>query len=92
MRGEGVRCGRFTAVGSDTTAPYTGTWDSTTAPDGDAEIRAIVTDAAGNVRTTAVVFVTVDSTGPGVTLADPGAVLSGTVALTASTSGGATRV
>ena len=37
-------------------------------PDGDAEIRAIVTDAAGNVHTTAVVTVTVDSTGPSVTL------------------------
>ena len=84
--------GSFTGVGSDTTAPYTANWDSTTAPDGDAEIRAIVTDAAGNVHTTAVVIVTVDSTGPGVTLADPGAVLSGTVGLTASTSGGATRV
>ncbi len=84
--------GSFTAVGSDTSAPYTANWDSTSAPDGDAEIRAIVTDAAGNVHTTAVVIVTVDSTGPGVTLADPGAVLSGTVGLTASTSGGATRV
>ena len=36
--------------------------------------------------------VTVDSTGPSVTLTDPGAVLSGTVSLTASTGGGAVRV
>ena len=36
--------------------------------------------------------VTVDSTGPSVTLSDPGAVLSGTVALGATTGGGAVRV
>ena len=47
-------------------------------------IRALITDAAGNVRTTAVIPVTVDSTGPSVTLTDPGAVVSGTVALTAT--------
>ena len=82
----------FTTVASDATAPYAGTWDSTPAPDGAAEIRALVTDAAGNIRTTAVVPVTVDSTGPSVTLADPGAVLSGTVSLAATTGGGAIRV
>ena len=84
--------GAFAAVGTDTGAPYTVNWDSTAAPDGVAEIRALVTDAAGNVRTTAVVSVTVDSTGPSVTLADPGAVVSGTVGLSAATSGGAVRV
>ena len=48
--------GSFTSVDSDTAAPYTANWDSTTAPDGDAEIRAVITDAAGNVHTTAVVI------------------------------------
>ena len=38
----------------------------------------MITDAAGNVRTTSVIPVTVDSTGPSVTLTDPGAVVSGT--------------
>ena len=84
--------GTFSAVADDATAPYTGTWNSTSAPDGAAEIRAEITDAAGNVRTTPVASVTVDSTGPSVTLNDPGAVVSGTVALTATTGGGATRV
>ena len=55
-------------------------------------IRAVITDAAGNDRTTAVVPVTVDSTGPSVTLTDPGAVVSGTVSLAATTGGGAARV
>ena len=84
--------GAFTGVGSDTTAPYALTWDSTSAPDGVAEIRAVVTDAAGNVYTTTAVSATVDSTGPSVTLTDPGSVVSGTVGLSAVTGGGAVRV
>ncbi len=82
----------FSTVASDTTAPYAGSWDSTAAPDGATEIRALVTDAAGNVRTTTVVSFIVDSTGPSVTLTDPGAVLAGTAALFATTGGGAVRV
>ncbi|MGH3071841.1 MAG: beta strand repeat-containing protein [Gaiellaceae bacterium] len=82
----------FTTVASDGTAPFSATWNSTTVPDGAAEIRALVTDAAGNVRTTAVVPVTIDSTGPSVTFTDPGAVLTGTIALGATTGGGAVRV
>ena len=82
----------FSTIAGDATAPYAGSWNSTPAPDGVTEIRALVTDAAGNVRTTAVVPVTVDSTGPSVTLTDPGAVLTGTVALSATTGGGAVRV
>ena len=84
--------GGFSTVASDTTAPYAGSWNSTAAPDGATDIRALITDAAGNVHTTAIVSVTVDSTGPSVTLADPGAVVSGTVSLTATTGGGASRV
>jgi hypothetical protein len=84
--------GSFDPVASDTTAPYEGTWDASSAPDGPTEIRAVITDAVGNVRTTSVTPVTVDSTGPSVTLADPGAVVSGTVSLAASTAGGAVRV
>ena len=84
--------GTFNAVATDTSAPYAGTWNASGAPDGATDIRALITDAAGNVRTTAVVPVTVDSTGPSVTLTDPGAVVSGSVALTATTGGGAVRV
>ena len=84
--------GTFNAVASDTSAPYAGTWNASGAPDGPTDIRALITDAAGNVRTTAVISVTVDSTGPSVTLTDPGAVVSGSVSLTATTGGGAVRV
>ena len=84
--------GVFTPIATDTTAPYTASWDSTTAPDGTAILHAIVTDAAGNTSQTAAVPVTVDSTGPSVSLADPGTVVSGSLGLSASTGGGAVRV
>ncbi|MDQ3066537.1 MAG: Ig-like domain-containing protein, partial [Actinomycetota bacterium] len=84
--------GSFSTVGSDTTNPYSITWDSTAAPDGATEIRALITDAAGNMRTTSVVLVTVDSTGPSVNLADPGPVVSGSIDLSATTGGAAVRV
>jgi large repetitive protein len=63
----------FTTVSSDAAAPYDGTWDSTSAPDGPAAVRARVTDAAGNVRISAAVTVTVDSSGPSATLSSPAA-------------------
>ncbi len=84
--------GSFNVVASDATAPYSSTWNSTGAPDGATEIRAVVTDGAGNTRTTSVIPVTVDSTGPSVNLTDPGAVLSGTISLEVTTGGGAARV
>jgi hypothetical protein len=61
--------------------------------DGPAELRIVVTDAAGNTFTSATVTVSLDSTAPTVTLSDPGAIVSGVVALTATTSGaGAAQV
>ena len=49
-------------------------------------------DAAGNRYAGGAVTVTVDSTAPTVTLADPGSPLSGTVALSATAGASATRV
>ncbi len=82
----------YATIATDTTAPYEATWDAAGAPSGTAELRLLITDAAGNQRASAVVPVTVDSTGPSVTLGDPGGVVSGAVALTATTGGGAARV
>ena len=84
--------GSFTPVATDTAAPYSATWNSTSSPDGATEAHAVITDAAGNTFTTAIVAFTVDSTGPSVAFADPGAVLAGTTALSATTGGGASRV
>ena len=52
----------------------------------------MVTDAAGNTSTTAAVSFSLDSTGPSVSLSDPGAVVGGTISLNATTGGGASRV
>jgi hypothetical protein len=69
------------------------TWDATSLATGLYEVRAVVRDNAGNEQTTAAVTVTVDSTAPTVSLANPGASLQGAAALTASVSGaGATSV
>jgi hypothetical protein len=53
-------------------------------PDGSYELRAVAVDTYGNVGTSAVRVRVFDSTPPAVTLADPGALLSGTVTLTAT--------
>jgi hypothetical protein len=57
-----------TQIGSDTTAPYSVSWDTTTVTDGDVTLTAEAEDAAGNVGTSAEVSVTV-ANGSGVTLA-----------------------
>jgi hypothetical protein len=56
-----------TLLGSDTTAPYELSWDSTAVADGAHELSARALDAAGNTGSSAAVSVTVDnasSTGP----------------------------
>ncbi len=89
---KGAGAGAFTTVATDTTAPYSTGFNSTGVPDGPAELRALVTDFAGNVFVTAIRTVTVDNDAPVVTLSDPGADVAGTIALTASSSGDTTSV
>ncbi len=57
-----------TQIGSDTTAPYSASWDTTTVTDGDVTLTAEAEDAAGNVGTSVEVSVTV-ANGSGITLA-----------------------
>lgn len=75
-----------------TTAPYTCTWDTTAVPDGLVDVRAVALDAAGYSRSDVVSARRVDNTAPLTSLADPGAALSGTVALSASASDAGTGV
>lgn len=65
---------------------------TTTLGDGVHDLRATATDVAGNVGTSAVQQRTVDTTAPLVTLADPGALLAGTVTLQATASDATTSV
>ena len=80
--------GGFSSFGTETT-PVAGTTyrrslDTTAHADGAAELRVVVTDVAGNETTSATRAVTIDNTAPTVTLADPGAAVSGTPTLTAT--------
>jgi peptidoglycan/xylan/chitin deacetylase (PgdA/CDA1 family) len=72
-------------VGTDTTAPYSLTWDSTTVPDGSVSITARATDTSGNPTTSSARSVTVDNTGPVTSVTAPadGATLTGSVGFTA---------
>jgi outer membrane protein assembly factor BamB len=74
---------------SDTTSPYSVTWDTTTATNGTHTLTARATDTTGNATTSAAVTVTVtntDSTPPTVSITAPanGATVSGTVNVTAN--------
>ena len=75
----------------DTSAPYSVSWNTTTATNGTHALRAIARDAAGNTTTSAAVSVTVanpvpDTTPPTVSVSAPaaGATLSGTTPVSAN--------
>ncbi|MCU1268425.1 MAG: peptidase and in kexin sedolisin [Acidobacteria bacterium] len=76
-------------LGTDTTTPYGISWDSTSAASGSHTIFAVATDTAGNTKTSTVINVTVDNSGPVTILTAPanGGFVSGTaVAMTATAS------
>jgi chitodextrinase len=80
-------------VATDTSPPFTGSWDATTAAAGTHTVSATAYDAAGNNdRATATVMrpAPADTTPPTVTITAPanGATVTGTVSVTASASDG----
>jgi hypothetical protein len=78
----------------DTSAPYSVSWDTTTASNGSHTITAVARDAAGNQKTSAPVTVTVsngpppDTTPPSVGITSPGngQTVKGTVSVSANAS------
>jgi hypothetical protein len=67
------------------TAPFSCTGDTSTTPDGNYDLRAVVTDHAGfSTTTTPTATTRLDNTAPTATLTDPGTPLSGTVSLAAT--------
>ncbi|MFC4138054.1 MULTISPECIES: Ig-like domain-containing protein [unclassified Microbacterium] len=73
----------WTPLCTATAAPYSCTWNTSAVPDGGYDVRAVAIDNAGYSATSASVRVTV-SNNFGVTLSDPGDVVRGTVALSAT--------
>jgi hypothetical protein len=78
--------GTWASACSDTVAPWAScAWNTTTVADGLYDLRALVTDVAGNTTVSATIgSKRVDNDGPTVTLADPGAYLRATVALSST--------
>jgi hypothetical protein len=83
---------RGALLGTDSTAPFSLNWDTTTGADGGATIQVVVEDMAGNTTTSAVRNVSVDNVSPTPNLADPGQYLNGTVSLSASSDPDTTQV
>jgi chitinase len=72
---------------SDTTSPYSCSYDTSGVSDGQYDFRALATDAAGNSATSSVYSgAFVDNTAPTVTMTDPGQYIKGTVTLDATAS------
>jgi len=79
----------FTTLCTVSVAPYSCRYNTASIPNGTYAFRAIATDAAGNVATSATVTNRViDNTAPSVSLADPGANLRGSVTLSANAAAG----
>jgi hypothetical protein len=77
--------GSFSSISVDTAAPYQASWDSSSAAEGNAELKVVVLDAASNSLTSAIRNVVVDNP-PNVALDDPGANVAGLISLAASSS------
>ena len=72
-------------LGTDNTAPYGISWDTTSTTNGSHTLIAVATDLAGNTKTSAAVNVSVDNAAPQVSLTAPanGAFVTGTLAVSA---------
>lgn len=80
----------WTGLCTDTTSPYSCSWDTATVADGDYQLRAIATDKVGTSTTSAVVATKVANPAA-VTLSTVPEVVRGTVPLSATVTGAAGR-
>jgi hypothetical protein len=77
--------GTWTTACTDSTSPYSCSWDSTTVTDGLYDFRALVqNDAGGSATSAAVTNRRVDNTAPTAGITDPGTPLKGTVTVSAT--------
>jgi len=87
--------GSGTLIGSDTTAPYSQSWDTTLVSDGSHDLYSRVYDRAGNYLDSSAVTVTVDNTAPTtatITAPSAGAYLRGNVLISATAADGGSGV
>ena len=85
--------GTWTTACTDSTSPYSCSWNSTTVTDGLYDFRAFVqNDAGGSATSTAVTNRRVDNTAPTAGITDPGTPLKGTVSVSATGTDGGSGV
>ena len=85
--------GTWTTACTDSTSPYSCSWDSTTVTDGLYDFRALVqNDAGGSATSAAVANRRVDNTAPTAGITDPGTPLKGTVSVSATGTDGGSGV
>jgi chitinase len=85
--------GTWTTACTDSTSPYSCSWDSTTVTDGLYDFRAFVqNDAGGSATSTAVTNRRVDNTAPTAGITDPGTPLKGTLGVSATGTDGGSGV
>jgi hypothetical protein len=85
-----IGAGTWSDMCSDTTSPYSCSYDTTGLADGQYDFRSLATDNAGNTGNSTVYSgAIVDNTAPTVTMMDPGAYLKGTITLDATAGDGA---
>ena len=85
-----VGAGSWSDMCSDTTSPYSCTYDTSGVADGQYDFRSVATDNAGNTANSTVYSgAIVDNTAPTVTMTDPGQYLRGTITLDATAGDGA---
>jgi hypothetical protein len=70
-----------TTISTDTSAPFTASWNSTAVPNGNHDLTAVAADGAGNTTTSATVTVNVQNTAPPADTTPP------TVSMTAPANG-----
>src|SRR5205823_11315066 len=75
----------YSPTGQDNWTTTPADWNTSSLDDGLYDLHVVATDAAGNTTVSdAVAAIRVDNTAPSVTMNDPGTVLHGTVALSAT--------
>ena len=85
-----VGAGTWSDMCSDTTSPYSCSYDTSGVADGQYDFRSVATDNAGNTANSTVYSgAIVDNTAPTVTMTDPGQYLKGTITLDATAGDGA---
>jgi chitinase len=84
-----VGAGTWSDMCSDTTSPYSCSFDTSGLADGQYDFRSLATDNAGNTANSTVYSgAIVDNTAPTVTMTDPGQHLKGTITLDATAGDG----